>query len=295
MNFFIVGVCASLVSAASWALSIVLYRRLEEKLTPFGLNLTRGILSIPLLAFIAWLVGRLHCPDPTTVLLLGVSGLLGIALGDSFFFLALRCLGARLTSLLGTLSPLVITLLSIVFLGERPTRYDFLGIALTLTGIVWVLWEQNRPRENKIDHFWRGAGYGFLSILCMSISVVLAKSSMAKISAVDATLIRITAGVLGLFIWGLTRQSLIPALRPLFVPSILKELSMIVLVSTLGGFLLFMVSLKYTDASIASTLNCTTPLFVLPFAAIFFKERISPKIFLGVMMAVFGSALIIAL
>jgi drug/metabolite transporter (DMT)-like permease len=63
---------------------------------------------------------------------------------------------------------------------------------------------------------------------------------------------------------------------------------------TFGGFWLSLVAVKYVDVSIANTLNSTEPLFVLPLAAIFLKEKIAVKTFIGATIATAGVALLCA-
>ena len=62
---------------------------------------------------------------------------------------------------------------------------------------------------------------------------------------------------------------------------------------TFGGFWLSLVAIRYADVSIASTLNSTEPLFVLPLAAFFLKERISFRAVLGSVATVAGIALLV--
>jgi drug/metabolite transporter (DMT)-like permease len=295
VSTILIGSCASLASAAAWGLSAVLYQSLEERVTPFGLNLARGLLGLILLYCVATASGFV-VPHGRTLLILTMSGILGIALGDSFFFLAIKQIGARLTALLSTLSPLITVFFSIIFLGERVTIFDFFGIVLTVTGIGVVLWEKNLSSGKEVvRNLWSGVGYGALAMCCMSASVVMAKVGVAHVSAIEATVIRMAAGILCLIVWGLRSRTLSEAFQPLRSLSALKMLMLVVVVSTFGGFLLFMASLKYIDASLASTLNCTTPLFVLPFAAIFFKERISGRAVAGAILAVCGAGLVIGM
>ncbi|GAH50516.1 unnamed protein product, partial [marine sediment metagenome] len=68
--------------------------------------------------------------------------------------------------------------------------------------------------------------------------------------------------------------------------------SFIVFIVVFGGFWLSLLALKYIDASIASTLNSTTPLFILPMVAIILKEKVSIQAILGAAIAVGGIALI---
>jgi drug/metabolite transporter (DMT)-like permease len=61
-----------------------------------------------------------------------------------------------------------------------------------------------------------------------------------------------------------------------------------VCVVTFGGFWLSLVSIKYIKVATASTLGAAEPLFVLPLAAFFLKERIYRLDIVGTLLAVSG-------
>jgi len=65
-----------------------------------------------------------------------------------------------------------------------------------------------------------------------------------------------------------------------------------VAVITFGGFWLSLVAIKYIDVSIANTLNSTEPLFVLPLAVIFLKEKVTLSAIVGTFITVIGIVLL---
>jgi len=226
-------------------------------------------------------------------LLLGASALVGIALGDTFFFNALVRLGPRSMSLFGTSFPAVTALGAVIFLGERLPWATGGGIALTTAGIIWVLWE-NRPGEAA----GRGRGAGIacaaLSVLCSSLGFLLAKLGVAGTSALQAAFVRLLWAAVGLSASGYARAELGAWLAPLRDRALLKRVFLAVFIVTLGGFWLSLAALKRLDASISGTLGSTSPIFVLPLAAILLREHISYRAILGALMAVGGVALICA-
>jgi drug/metabolite transporter (DMT)-like permease len=127
----------------------------------------------------------------------------------------------------------------------------------------------------------------------MTIGVLFAKVGVVDVSPIQATFIRLFWGVIGLVLWGGMKRELKNWIRPFKVHALLKKVSLIAFVGTFGGFWLSLFSLKYVDASIASTLNATTPLFILPLVAIMLRERISLRAFLGAVIVVGGVALIL--
>lgn len=284
------GGLAALLSAAVWAYGSILFLRLGKKVTPLGMNLVKGIIGILYLGIVALLMG-IEPVSTKTFVLLGISGFLGIALGDTFFFKSLMYLGPRLTILLGTLGPVLTVIIAVVFLREKPSFLAWAGIFFILTGVTWVLWERT-PRQ-KIEKNWgRGIKYALLSTLCISIGIIFAKKGVASCSTLQATFIRISCSVVGLAAWGGATHQLKNWLIPFKEPRILKFIFFAAFVVIFGGFWLFIIALKYIDASIAAVLNSTTPLFILPMAAFMLKEKISPRAIIGAVIAVGGITLI---
>lgn len=289
--FKIIGGLAALASAAAWAFSAVLFRKLGDKVSPLGMNFGKCIIGFFYLGLILLFIGS--SPVTTRILfLLGASGLLGIALGDTFFFKALMNLGPRLTLLLETLGPVATVILAVIFLRERPSFLVWMGISVMLGGITWVLWERSYQEISIQRNRISGVGYAILFILCNSAGIILAKIGVSSISALQGTLIRILWGGIGLTVWGGATGQLGTWLTPFKNPKLLRFILFSVFIAIFGGFWLSLLALKYIDASVASTLNSTTPLFILPMVAFILKEKISTRSIIGAIIAVAGVVLI---
>lgn len=282
---------AALASSASWALGAVLWRRLGNFLSPFGSNLSKGLIgSVYLAAALAFL--DLRPTSGPALAWLGLSGVLGIAVGDTFFFRALMELGPRLASLLGTLNPVLIALSAAALLGERPAATTWTGIGLTAAGVGWVLWER-APEAGPVRNRARGLRYGLLAVVCTAAAVLLAKKGLEEVPALQAAFVRLASGTLGLLAWGVRSRQLWAQLEALGNRAVLGRAAFVVFVVTCGGFLLSLVALKGLDASIASALGATSPLFVLPMAALWFREPITARTLLGTAVAVGGVVLLL--
>ncbi len=256
------------------------------------MNLGKGVIGSLYLAVVFLVIGI----EPISMqdfLFLGLSGILGITLGDTFFFMALMNLGPSLSSLMGTLLPVSVAFSAVIFLSEKPSFPAWAGIFLTVAGVAWVLKERSRGNE-LIKNKPLGVKYRLLSIFCMTAGVIFAKIGVSSVSAVQASFIRMAWGVAGLILWGIFNQELNNWIMPFRKPHLLKKVSVIVFIIVFGGFWLSLVALKYTDASFANTLGSTSPLFILPMAAIVLKEKISLKAGLGAVLAVGGVVLILA-
>jgi drug/metabolite transporter (DMT)-like permease len=286
----ILGGAAALTSAAAWAYGSILFRKLGDRVSPLGINLIKGIIGILYLG-LAVLASGIEPLNSRVFIMLGASGLLGIAFGDTLFFKALMYLGPRLTILLGTLGPAFTVFLSVIFLREHPSLRSWIGIIITFAGVTWVLWE-GAPKERIKENWFAGLKYGLLSALCMSLGIILAKKGVASISALEATFIRFLGALLGLFFWTAATGKLKSTLSPFRDFKLLRFAFISVFVVIFGGFWLFIVALKYTDASVAVVLNSTTPLFILPMTALLMKEKVTLRVVIGAVLAVCGIILI---
>ena len=286
----ILGSFAALISAGAWAFSSILFRRLGDDISPFGMNLGKCIIGVLYLGITILFVG-IEPMSSRAFLFLGASGLLGIACGDTFFFKALIYLGPRLTILLETLGPAVTVILAVIFLRERPSPLAWIGILLTLGGISWVLWEDS-SKEKNVKNRSSGIKYAILFVLCNSIGVILAKIGIASVSALEATFIRLFWGIIGLSVWGYATRQVKNWLLPFSNPGLLKFIFFAAFVAIFGGFWLSLLALKYIDVSIATILSSTTPLFILPMSAFILKEKISMRKIIGAVVTVAGVVLI---
>ncbi|SNB47722.1 DMT family transporter [Geobacter sp. DSM 9736] len=290
MNNDVIGIAAALLSAAAWAAGAILYQKFGRHISSAGMNLTKGVINLLLLSIVVLLSGY-QSMDPVSFSLLGISGILGIAIGDTLFFEALQKVGAPVLVLLSLLGQVLTVLFAVAFLGEQLTPLMWSGVFLVAGGITFVVFTRISGSSEK-----RTTRAGFIcglgAVLCMSASVIVAKKGLAEVSAVQGTFVRMLWGTMGLVIWGGIRGRLGAWVAPFREASTMKHFFLLVSFISFGGFWLFHVAIKYTEVSVANTLSSTEPLFVIPLAAIFLKERTSGKALAGTLVAMAGILLL---
>lgn len=138
---------AALTAALCWSLASLLWRRLPTALPAPQLNLLKNLLALLLqlplvLAQFPALLGTWSGDSvgETTgrLVLLAASGVLGIALGDSFHFAALRRLGTRRCLTLEAGGPALTTLAGLALLGEVPQAGQWLGVGFISLAVLLV-------------------------------------------------------------------------------------------------------------------------------------------------------------
>jgi len=286
--FHILGGMAALGSALCWAVSAVLFQQLGQNFSAVAMNLVKGVVAIVCIGVVLLPVGFANISEEA-FFLLAMSGLIGICLGDTLYFLTINRLGSRITLLIGTLIPVATALIAMTALGEHISAHAAVGLVLIIVGVGYVLWE--RTPEHEHNEKWKmGVLFGLLFVLANAFGIIFTKVGVKDIPALDATLVRTVWAVIGLASWGIITRSFLSWVKPMKDPRLRNKL---LIASVIGAFLgtwLSVVALKYTHAVVAVTLNSTSPLFVLPLAMLFLKEHITWRAVSGAFVAIMGVA-----
>ena len=114
------GEIAALSAAGLWAFATLMFGRLGKQLSPLVLNLIKGSMAIGFIVLTLAMRQQLLASLPLgSVILLLISGVVGIGLGDTAYFATVNALGARQALLLEMLAPPMAALMSWVFLQEQ--------------------------------------------------------------------------------------------------------------------------------------------------------------------------------
>lgn len=285
----LIGILAAIASAASWACGTIVFDRLGKYVPPAGITFIKSSLSIVLLALLTLFTGGFTSVGIQDCALLAMSGIIGIAVGDTLFFKSLSDLGPKVQVLYFMLGQVITMLLSFLFLGEILSLQEYIGALTLLTGIVIVIWGKQEDHPNKL----RGIIFGFLSILCFSVSSIVVKYTIADIDAISATFYRMFFGTIGILFVGVSSSKIKDWIQPLKQGRIFGLFLFNVLVITFGGFLLSMVAIKNISVSLASVLSTSEPVFVLLFAYLINKDKATRRELLGAAIAIVGLIIVL--
>ncbi len=324
-----IGELAALGAAMCWVFTSMAFAAAARRIGPTTVNITRIFLALLLLLAICRVLFGEWMPAVgyQNLALLGASGIIGLAVGDQFLLLSFVDVGPRMTMLLMTVAPPVAAVLAWPLLDEPLGWLQVLGIAITMTGIAWVVLERpehtdKRPRHHQ--HRLRGVIFGTLGGICQAIGLILSKLGMGHFpgaqkdaALVDpwiATMYRMIFAAFGISIMvGVLRisrngknaiQTKVAMAQNCGSSSgddpnphrgLLFALMMVCIGVTFGpvlGVWNSMVAVDRAQAGIAATLMAMTPVFILPFAIWIEKERISWRAAIGAMIAVTGVAIL---
>lgn len=258
------GVLAGLVAALAWTLASSLWRGLTTSLSALQLNGLKNAIAcmalLPVLVTLPW------TGEVAGLLLLLLSGGIGISLGDSFYLAALRRLGTRRTLTLESLSPLAAASGGLLVMGEQLSSQAWLGTVMVTVSVVLVARQQPPDATSRNDRSVREQVLGLtLALAAVICGVTGAAVSRTVLLSTDLTPIqsasaRLLGGLLLLLPW-LRFQAAFPQPRPKRArwPRVLLATGL----GTVLGILLQQVVLQQLPLGVGITLLSTAPVMAL--------------------------------
>ena len=284
----------ALACAFCWALAIIQFRRVDNALPPFELNLFKNLVgfSLVLPTMLVFEGFELAAFSVQEIAVISLSGFLGIAVADTWYLRALSIMGAGRTGIVaGLLSPFVI-LLSVLFLGESLRGWQLGGFALVMGGILMVTWRQNR-REIDAAHLRKGAFYGIGAVFFMAVGIVMVKEMLETRPFMMTAEIRLAGGTAGMLIYMVFRGRVKTVKQNFMKPLPWK---LIISASILGSYISMMMWLagyKLISASEASVLNETANAWIVLLAWLMLGESIGRRKVAGMLLTRAGGIIMI--
>jgi drug/metabolite transporter (DMT)-like permease len=290
-----IGELSALASAAFWAIASILWTRQMAVSRPIAMNLFKTGFCLPLFLLVVvarggW--GGITGIDAGSVVILLISGVVGMSIGDTFYFAGLERIGARRTMMIQTTSPIFAAVLSFFAGQPLPGIIASVGVVAVLAGLLLVLRE--RPVGLIVTGKLRsGIALAFGASFSQALGIVLTKEGLARVDILEASTIRIVGGVLGILLIEALRRRLIETVGQALKPPALSRIIPATLMGTFFGFLLFQAAVEYAEPAVAATLLGTSPLFVAPLSVLLLGEAMRAGGWLGTALAVAGAIIVI--
>ncbi|OQX64496.1 MAG: hypothetical protein B5M51_03630 [Anaerolinea sp. 4484_236] len=293
MNTYI-GEIAALATSLAFSVGSTFFTLAGKRLGSIIVNRTRLVIAAIFLSLAHWvMLGKILPLDanPERWLWLGLSGVVGLVLGDIFLFQAFVLVGPRLSMLMMSLAPVIAVLQAWIFLDETLTGGQIFGIVLTLVGIAWVVMEGG-SKNGKNRDYKRGILFGLGGALGQATGLVLAKNGLGgDFSPISANLIRMLSAVAVL--WGIAffQGQVKPTLRALSnCPIGIRFTVAGAFFGPVVGVSLSLLAIQRIEVGVASTLTSLPPVFLLPIGYFVFKERFGWGAVIGTLIAMAGVA-----
>lgn len=293
MPFF--GEIAALITAFFWSMTSIAFTEASKRVGAFYVNVTRMAMALVFLIITLLLFGVKINLSENQILNLGISGFIGLVIGDTFLFKAYRSIGARVSMLMMALSPAMAALLAFLYLGEELSLWGIVGIFITMGGIAIVVFKrEEKPTSHyKIDY--TGLLYAFIGAVGQAVGLIFAKNALnqGEVNGFLAGFVRILSAFIIFYPLALMTKRFN---KPVHVFSNDRKALLFTLIGSIFGPYLgitfSMISITYAKVGIASTLMSTMPIIMLPMVRYYYKEKLSWISIVGAFVAVAGIAVL---
>ena len=291
-----------LVAAVLWSVTVILLKSSSNQLSPFLINPIKNSIGLLLFLILFLYVGIPVWYDNLSLLgyyKILLSGLLGMALGDTIFIYALSKIGANRVAIVDSFSPFIIYFYSILLLSNQELVFiQFIGLMITTIAIVILTYEND---YEDIDYKTKRSGilWVFFAMSCTGYGIVLLKTVLNEINIVEVdqklkfnlwvTAFRLLPGVVFAWFMFLFKKNKRSLLKPLTNKTVLSKL---LLASIIGPFFalgFWILGYAFIDKpSIASIISQTSVIFIVILSWIFLKEKLTPLRLVSISFAFIG-------
>lgn len=301
------GEIAGLSTGLLWAITSICFSEAGKRIGSFHVNKIRLLMAIAIYTAMLLLTSGYLFPSDLNgqqFFWLALSGFIGLVLGDGCGFRALVIIGPRLTTVMYALAPIIATVVAWLFLGEQLGWLDLVGIAVTICGIVWVVFEQRRkekPTTPVWDHpdkgsFLFGILLGLGAATGQAVGLVMAKHAMFNaggiVAPMEASFVRMVVAAASIWMFSIVRGQAVATFDSMKNRSAMTYCLGGAIAGPFLGVWMSLVAVSLIATGVAATLNATTPVMILPMVVLFYKEKLSARTIIGTIVTVIGVALL---
>lgn len=286
------GIIAALLTVGCWTIGTFAFTAASKLVSPLSVNRVRLLFAFVLITFISVLfsnislLGLFTAPDFQQWFWLGVSGIIGLSIGDYFAFSAYRIIGSSKASLFSAIAPVAALLLGMVLLGENINWVGIAGMAISVTGILWFISVQQRTHANTHHPFskselYKGLLFAALGSISQGLGLVCAKKGLIHtgditLTPLHATWIRMGIGAGITYVIGVFRSNLITEFKLIALSKInIKPVLLGTLFGPVIGVSMSMLAATNLEVSLAQTIFSLLPISVMFVAQVLGKEKLS--------------------
>lgn len=293
-SFPFFGETLALINAVTWAYVVILFKICGTKVGPTSLNIFKIAVGLVLMIFTTLIMQLRFFPNLefNIYLLLAISGILGIGIADTLFFKSLNLLGASRSAIVDCLYSPFIIFFSFIFLGEHLSFNDAVGALLVVSSLFLL---SSEGRADRIDRksLINGIFAGVLSMSSMAFGIIIIKPMLSDLPVVWVAMIRMFFGVVALALFSFFQPER-KKTWSIFLP---QKIWRVVLPACLLGsyvtMLLWIGSFKFASANVAGILTQLSVVFTVIFAYLLLKEPLTKRKIISLILALFGSFLVI--
>jgi len=287
----ILGDIYAIITAICWSSAVILFDISSKKFNALQLNVFKNLIGV--LGFIVTII-VFAIPSPifliNELIILFISGILGILIADLFFLESLKRLGSGLSAVVSTIYTPSIFIISFLLYQETVGSQAYFGGLLVVVGI--IISSIKVPNNVTTNNLYFGITFGILAQILTAYSILIVKPIMQENSIIYIALYRFGIGLL--------TSVIVCTLKYGFLSTYINfkngfKNKTVLLGSILGTYLsviFWLAGYKYTLAGRAAIYNQLSTIFIILMARIILKEDLSMKKIIGVVLSIIGAFIV---
>ena len=296
-----IGELAALGAALSWAVAPILYRKALLNTKPISANIVRCATNAGVLVAALLLLGNVGALTELpigTVILVVVSGVIGLGVGDTLYMIGLKYIGVSRAVPLASSYPLFSLVWATFLLGQPLSLAVVLGAAIIICGI-WLLsrekGDENTGVKGRLAHI--GIVVSLVTAVVWSVSITMMDVAVSSVTSFDANYAIVTLRIASVALFFMLLAPFLDREHGFLKMKRSTVIGLCVggLVANGVGWLLMNFSFQNIPLTQATPISSTSPLFAAIAGFMLFHEKMTTKAVLGATAIVAGIALIFIL
>ena len=262
-----IGILSAFGATLSWTYACSIWRTQTNIYKPIEINFLKNIIAFIIFSPVILIFN--YSANYKYFLVLILSGIIGIGLGDTFYLKSLNLIGTRKTLSIEALSPLIAAITGTLFIDENLNINAWLGILIVTGALVKIIRKKSYliDKDSKLvisNNSLEKYIYAFLSMFCAVIAALLSRFVLleSNLSPIFTTEIRLFGSII--FLCFITKMKL-----KIFINNFERKekhkFIISVLMGTNIGILLQQIVFQSLPLGIGWTLLSTSPIFSLFF------------------------------
>ncbi len=287
----------ALLAALLWAISSMISVTPARHLGTFAYSRWRMACVTALLGSAATVTGTWETLPTHHYMIMMLSGLIGIFIGDTALFACFNRIGPRRAGLLFSCHAVFSAILGVWLFNEQLLGWKLVGAVLVFSGVLLAVFfgqgKNTHSWESINGSLWIAIALGLTAAFCQSVGAIIAKPVMnSGADPVAASAVRMATALTAhcIILWSGMRIA--KANNPINW-SILGQVAINGFLAMGVGMTLIMVALSKGDVGMVGLLSSTTPIMILPLMWAFTRQRPNLLSWLGALLAVLGTSLIL--
>jgi len=296
-----IGELAALGASVSWAIAPILYAKALLNTKPISANIVRCATNAGILVAALLLLGQagaLVSLPTRTIILVVISGVVGLGIGDTLYLVGLKYVGVSRAVPLAAAYPLFSLIWATFLLDQQLTLASVLGATVIVLGI-WLLSRErgDQKRVVKSRLALTGLTVSLVTAVIWSVSITMMNVAVSGVTSLGANYAIVTLRIASVALFFVMLAPFLDKEHGFLRMnrSAVAALCVGGIVANGIGWLLLNYSFLNTSLTRAVPISSTSPLFAAVAGFMLFHEKMTKEAVLGATAIVAGICLIFIL